>query len=256
MKQKGYLYLIPTPLNLKSGVAMSQMDLLLPKDLEIVKKISHFVVENLKSARAFLKQIHTETPLQQLNLCELNEHTKNQQNKNYADYLKNLLRPSLENGENIGVISEAGCPAIADPGGELVFLAHQQNILVKPLIGASSILLAMMASGLNGQQFCFHGYLAKTEIAKKQQILDLQKQSQKYQQTQIFIETPYKNIALFQNLLQLLNDKTKLSVAINLTLQDEFILTLSVKQWKNLDYQHKIFSKLDKNPCVFSFLAL
>lgn len=232
---------------------MSQMDLLLPNDLQIVKKISYFVVENLKSARAFLKNIKTEIPLQQLNLAELNEHTKG--NKNYADYLNFLLQPAINNGENIGLISEAGCPAIADPGSDLVFLAHQKNILVKPLIGASSILLAIMASGLNGQQFCFHGYLAKSEADRQKQILQLEKLSLRHSQTQIFIETPYKNITLFQNLLQLLNDKTKLSIAINLTLPTEFILTLSVKRWKNLDYQQKIFPKLDKNPCVFSFLA-
>ena len=249
------LYLIPVPLNLKSGVAMSQMDLLLPNDLQIVKKISHFVVENMKSARAFLKNIQTQTSLPNLHLQELNEHTKNQKAKNYADYLNLLLEPAIKNSENIGVISEAGCPAIADPGSDLVFLAHQKNILVKPLIGASSILLAIMASGLNGQQFCFHGYLAKSEADKQKQILALEKQSQKFRQTQIFIETPYKNITLFQNLIQLLNDKTKLSIAINLTLPSEFVLTLSVKQWKNFDYKTTILPRLDKNPCVFSFLA-
>lgn len=251
------LYLIPVPLNLKSGITTSQMDLLLPNDLQIVKKISHFVVENMKSARTFLKNIQTQIPLQQLHLLELNEHTKSktQTQKNYADYLNSLLEPAINNGENIGVISEAGCPAIADPGSDLVFLAHQRNILVKPLIGASSILLAIMASGLNGQCFCFHGYLAKSETDRQKQILALEKQSQKFRQTQIFIETPYKNIALFQNLIHVLSDKTKLSIAINLTLPSEFILTLSVKQWKNFDFKTTILPRLDKNPCVFSFLA-
>ena len=179
----GTLYLIPTPLGPKP------LDHVLPEETRrIAARLTHFIVEHPKTARAFLKEVGTATPLQQLHLAELSEHTP-------AAALQDLLAPLLA-GEDAGLMSEAGCPAVADPGANLVRLAHASGIPVKPLIGPSSILLALMASGLAGQRFSFHGYLPAKTDERERALKELEKRAEKEDATQIFIETPYRNQAM------------------------------------------------------------
>ena len=185
----GTLYLIPVPL----GPTAPQESL--PANvLAAIRPLAHFVVEQAKTARAFLKAAGTDLPLQELQLQELNEHTK-------ANELGRLLEP-LRAGHDVGLLSEAGCPAVADPGANLVALAQQEGIRVVPLIGPSSLLLALMASGLNGQRFAFQGYLPAKEADRTKVLRELEGESKKRQQTQIFIETPYRNRAMFDAILQ------------------------------------------------------
>ena len=224
MKPLGTLFLIPTPLFFKSKNPPKTCDFLLNHNLKTLKTLKHFVVENAKTARAHLKGL-TDLPLQELHLMELNEHTPK---KEIEDFLTPLLK-----GENMGLMSEAGCPAVADPGAWLVNCAHQKNIIVEPWIGASSILLALMASGLNGQRFCFWGYLPSESQQRKMHILKLEKESKQNQQTQIFIETPYRNEALFESLLKHCALQTQICVALNLTQETQWIKTQSVKAWQN-----------------------
>jgi 16S rRNA (cytidine1402-2'-O)-methyltransferase len=186
----GTLYLIPVPLG-----PTAPQDSLPANVLATVRPLTYFVVEQAKTARAFLKAAGTDTPLQELQLEELNEHTK-------ADALDRLLAP-LRSGHDVGLLSEAGCPAVADPGANLVALAQQENIRVVPLIGPSSLLLALMASGLNGQRFAFLGYLPAKEAERTKALRDLESDSRKHKQTQLFIETPYRNKAMFEGFCRL-----------------------------------------------------
>ncbi|MDP1934789.1 MAG: SAM-dependent methyltransferase, partial [Nitrosomonas sp.] len=176
----GKLYLIPTPIS-QENIAWA-----LPSAVQqCIAEISHFIVEHPKTARQFLKQIDCKHSLQELSMQTLNEHTSPKD-------LSALLDPILA-GHDVGLLSEAGCPAVADPGAELVRLAHKNNITVVPLVGPSSILLALMASGLNGQRFAFHGYLPVESTARASRIMELEKLSISLKQTQIFIEAPYRN---------------------------------------------------------------
>jgi len=232
MKPPGTLYLIPTPLG-----EQSLQDILPAAVQAIAARLDTFVVEHPKTARAFLKQIETQTALQQINLSVLDEHTQ-------AQDLPALLAPLLA-GKDVGLISEAGCPAVADPGANLVRLAHQRGIRVVPLVGPSSILLALMASGLPGQRFTFHGYLPVDKIERKQKLLELEQAARMRDETQIFIETPYRNRQMLEAIVDSCGAATALCVAADVTLATEEIHTKTVAEWKN------ILPEIDKRPAVF-----
>lgn len=232
----GTLYLIPSPLGEPDSCA------LVPEDVRnIVVGLSHFIVEHPKTARRFLKQLGTKIPLQELKLAVLDEHTR-------ASDWEDLLSPLLS-GQDAGLLSEAGAPAVADPGGGLVRLAHFRGIRVKPLVGPSAILLALMASGLNGQRFAFHGYLPTDAKERKQKLSELEKESAARDQTQIFIETPYRNTKLFAALLETCREDTLLCLATDLTLPTERVVTRKMEAWRCLP------PDLEKRPTVFLLLA-
>lgn len=229
----GTLFLIPCPLG------ETPLDMVLPEETRrIAGRLSHFIVERAKTARAFLKQVGTETPLRQLCLTELNEHTP-------VEELDGMLAPLLA-GQDLGVISEAGCPAIADPGAGLARLAHQRGISVKPLVGPSSILLALMGSGLVGQRFAFHGYLPSKPEERIQALRDLEQRSEQDDAAQAFIETPYRNRAMLESILHACHGDTWLTVARDLTLPSEFLSTRQVFDWRRPPRPD-----LDRHPTVF-----
>ncbi|MCL2345877.1 MAG: SAM-dependent methyltransferase [Desulfobulbus sp.] len=233
----GVLYLIPVPLG-----PTPPADALHPNILATIRPLTHFVVEQAKSARAFLKAAGTDRPLQELALEELNEHTRE------AD-IERLLAP-LRAGHDVGLLSEAGCPAVADPGADLVALAQRENIRVVPLVGPSSLLLALMASGLNGQRFAFHGYLPAKEAERTKALRDLENESRQRQQTQLFIETPYRNRALFAAILQTCRPDTRLCLATDLTQPGESVRTRRIAEWKK-----QTPPDVDRRPTVFLLLA-
>ncbi|HXU92403.1 MAG TPA: SAM-dependent methyltransferase [Gallionella sp.] len=234
---KGTLYLIPCTLG------DTPAEQVLPQYvINIARKLKHYVVEQPKTSRQFLSALKHEQPIQSLHFATLNEHTQ-------ARELNDLLAPLLA-GEDVGIISEAGCPGIADPGADLVNLAHRNGIRVVPLVGPSSILLSLMASGLNGQCFAFHGYLPIEEIERKKAISTLEAESAKRRQTQLFIETPYRNEKLFGALLAHCRPQTLLCVASDITLPGEQILTHSIAQWKAMPPP-----QLNKRPSLFLLLA-
>lgn len=233
----GKLFLVPVPLG------STAVDVVLPASvIETARRLTRFVAENAKSARAFLKALPTETPLQQIAIQELNEHTPHKQ-------LPELLAPLLD-GHDVGLISEAGCPAIADPGAALVALAHEADIPVIPFVGPSSILLALMGSGLSGQNFSFHGYLPAKDEPRRRKIQELERESRKEQRTQLFIETPYRNRQMLQTLIGTCAPATRICVASNLTLTTERIITRTVHDWKTA-----AFPDIDKQPTVFLLQA-
>ncbi|MES2354755.1 MAG: SAM-dependent methyltransferase [Pseudomonadota bacterium] len=232
----GTLFLIPVPLG-ESGV-----DVALPPTVRtLASGLEHFVVEHPKTARHFLKQIGVQTALQSLQIEVLDEHTP-------ANQVESLLQPLLT-GKDVGLMSEAGCPGVADPGATLVALAHAKGITVRPLVGPSSILLGLMASGLDGQRFAFHGYLPAEKTGRVKRIGELEKESARYTQTQIFIETPYRNNALLGDLLATLNLRTRLCVGADLTLPTEAVYSRTIADWR------KSPPDLNKRPTVFLFLA-
>ena len=233
----GTLYLIPVPLG-----PCAPQDSLHPSVLATVRPLTHFVVEQAKSARAFLKAAGTDKPLQELQLAELNEHTRD-------DILDRLLAP-LRAGHDVGLLSEAGCPAVADPGANLVAAAQHEGIRVVPLIGPSSLLLALMASGLNGQRFAFQGYLPAKEGERLKALRDLESESRKRQQTQLFIETPYRNRQMFDSILAACQPNTRLTVATDLTLPSESIRTRRIGEWKK-----QTPPDMERRPTVFLLLA-
>jgi 16S rRNA (cytidine1402-2'-O)-methyltransferase len=202
-----------------------------------VAGLDTFIVERPKTARAFLKQIGTTTPLQQLTLLELNEHTP-------AAELPALLAPLLA-GTDVGLLSEAGCPAVADPGANLVRLAHQQGITVRPLVGPSSILLALMASGLVGQRFAFHGYLPVKPDERGRALHELEQRSAREDAAQAFIETPYRNRAMLEEIVKTCHAETWLVLACDLTTDREMIISRRVQAWKHA------LPEVDRRPCVF-----
>ena len=228
----GTLYLIPTPLG------DTALDQVLPEHTRrIAAGLQTFIVEQAKTARAFLKQLPTALPLQQLTLLELNEHTPKQA-------LEALLAPLLA-GQDVGLISEAGCPAVADPGADLVRLAHARDIQVRPLVGPSSILLALIASGLVGQRFAFHGYLPARPEDRARALRSLEKRSEQDDAAQAFIETPYRNPALLETILATCRDDTLVTVARDLTLDSELVATRTVAGWRGA------IPDLHKRPTVF-----
>jgi 16S rRNA (cytidine1402-2'-O)-methyltransferase len=217
--QKGNLYLIPTSLG------NNDLRLTLPFPVfEVINSIDDYIVENTKTAVGFLKLAGIHKKPQQLNFSVLNTDTKD---KDITDY----LNPALE-GKNIGLISEAGVPCVADPGAKIVSLAHRLGIKVIPLVGPSSIIMALMASGLNGQEFAFNGYLPIDKQERKTKLLDLQKIILAKNQTQIFIEAPHRNDKLIEDILNCCNNEIRLCIAVDLTLPTESILTLAISDWK------------------------
>jgi len=233
----GTLYLIPVTLG-DDAIAKA-----LPPDVvATAQRLDTFVVENEKTARRFLGAIKTAKPVRELTLLTLNEHTSDQE-------LPALLAPLLA-GQDIGLMSEAGCPGVADPGAQLVALAHRHNIRVVPLVGPSSILLALMASGLDGQRFTFLGYLPSDKTERVKKIREIEQESRKRHETQIFIETPYRNDRLLEDLLATCQPHTRLCVACNLTLETERIISNPVQDWKKSP-----LPDLHKQPTIFLLLA-
>lgn len=242
MSQLGTLFLIPNTLG-----SHDTLPAVLPVDVQaIAARCTHFVVENPKVARNFLKAVGITTPLQEVTMGELNVNTPD------AD-IKKLLTPLLA-GHDVGLISDAGCPAVADPGARLVAAAHVAGIAVQPLVGPSSILLALMGSGLNGQKFAFHGYLPIDAAQRQTELKKLENESRAAVQTQMFIETPYRNMQLFEALCKMLNPQTKLCLGVDLTLPSEFILTLTVAEWQKRMKSSSV-PDLHKRPTLFLFLA-
>lgn len=215
----GTLYLIPVPLGPAAPEAC-----LPPDTLDAARRLDTFIAERARTARAHLKAMGHPKPLQELNILELNEHTK-------AGEIAALLAP-LKAGRDVGLMSEAGCPAVADPGAELVRAAHRDGIAVAPLVGPSSILLALMASGLGGQRYCFHGYLPAKEPERTQKIRELEKTARREHATQLFIETPYRSAGLLEALAATLSADTLVSVGADLSLPNQFIKTGSAKSWR------------------------
>lgn len=228
----GKLYLIPTTLG-----ETDPMDVLPQTVKRAIDFIDDYIVENEKTARKFIKSIHPEKVQATLRLSSLNKYTAQSE---YAE----MIKPCFE-GKNIGLMSEAGCPGVADPGAVIVKLAHEKGIQVVPLVGPSSILLAMMASGMNGQSFTFNGYLPIEKSEKKTALKDLEKLSQDKNQSQIFIETPFRNNKMLEDILQAINPATYLCIATDITLPTEYIKTMRASDWK------KIKVDLHKRPTIF-----
>ena len=233
---KGKLYLIPSPLGDNDPAEVIPTPV-----LNVLQTLDCFVVEEVRTARRYLSRAGLKGHIEGLEFHELNEHTP-------ASEVAPLAR-LFDNGRSVGLISEAGLPAVADPGAALVALCHREGIEVVPLVGPSSLMLALMASGLNGQSFAFVGYIpAKTE-ERRTAIRRLEKRSAAERQTQILIETPYRNDALFADLVATCSGKTLLTVAANLTQPDAYVRTCTVAHWK----EHPV--SIGKRPCVFLILA-
>ncbi len=233
---KGKLYLIPTPLGEGDPARVLPASV-----LEVIPTLNCFVVEELRTARRFLSAAGLKGHIDGLEFHELNEHTRPQEVEAFAKL--------FDEGRNVGLLSEAGLPAVADPGALLVALCHRHGIEVVPLVGPSSLMLALMASGLNGQSFAFVGYIpAKTE-ERRAALRTLEKRSASARQTQILIETPYRNDSLMADLLSCLNGHTRVCVAANLTCPDQFIQTHTVAEWKSKPLT------IGKRPCVFLILS-
>lgn len=238
----GTLYLLPVGLSSPGDDPTSWEHWLPAATRESACRLQHFVAENAKTARASLKALGHPTPLRDLDIKELPQQLD-------ETALATLLAPAIA-GQDIGLMSEAGCPAVADPGALLVRAAHHARIPVKPLVGPSALLLSLMASGLDGQRFAFHGYLPARDPERSKAIQALEKDSARLRQTQLFIETPYRNGALFQALLKTCQPMTRLCVASDLTLDSETIRTDSIAAWRKA-----AAPVLDKRPTVFLLLA-
>lgn len=226
------LYLIPV---LLGDTAVEKV---IPEyNIYVVSQLKYFIVENVRSARRFLKKCDPGIDVDSLAFYELNKHTDKR-------LLSGYLSP-MKSGESIGVISEAGCPAVADPGADVVAIAQQEGYRVIPLVGPSSILMAIMASGFNGQSFAFHGYLPIDASERIKQLKQLEARAYSEDQTQLFIETPYRNQKMAEDILQHCKPKTRLCIAINISCEDEFIVTKNVKAWKGK------LPDMHKKPAVF-----
>jgi 16S rRNA (cytidine1402-2'-O)-methyltransferase len=232
---KGQLYLVPAPLDFGCSETPDLRATMPMGTITVAASLSHWICENAKSARAYLKRVNDITPLcqpiQALSLVELPRevHKKGDHNGNFD--ARTLLQPALD-GLDIGLVSEAGMPAIADPGSSVVRAAHELGITVVPLVGPVSLLLALAASGLNGQNFAFVGYLPQDPQERIGRIRELEALALKTGQTQLFIETPYRNLAMFQSLLQTLQHNTRLAISSGLTLDSARIASDGIKQWK------------------------
>jgi 16S rRNA (cytidine1402-2'-O)-methyltransferase len=235
--ERGTLYLIPVPL----GPSPTR-DVLPETVIGQTARLKHFIAENAKSARIFLKSLPSESPLQEIDIQQLDEHTP-------PDRLPRLLAPLLA-GRDAGLISEAGCPAVADPGAALIALAHEAGIPVVPLVGPSSILLALMGSGLPGQNFAFHGYLPVKDERRRKRILELESESRRTGRTQIFIEAPYRNRPMLAALIATCALRTRIGIAADLTLPGQRIVTLPCDGWRRRE-----LPDIDRRPTVFLLSA-
>lgn len=234
---KGTLYLIPVPL-----AEAAEQASYTAFHKQLIEEIDEYVVENEKTARRFLKLAGRTKPQSELIIHDYGKHVRDK-----VDY--NHIFRSAQQGKDIGLMSDAGCPGVADPGAEVVAEAHKRGIRVIPLVGPSSILLALMASGFSGQKFAFHGYLPIDKADRSRKLKDLESQSAKEKQTQIFIETPFRNNVLFEELLKHCKPQTKICVASNLTAEDEMVMTRSVSDWKQQQVD------LHKKPTIFLIYA-
>ena len=232
MTKKGKLYLIPTTLGDTEPLEVLPMSV-----KKIIEQVDHYIVENEKTARRFIKKISPRKSQPSLTMYLLDKFTDEIEVQHYLDVCLQ--------GINVGLLSEAGVPAVADPGASMAMLAHKKQIKVVPLVGPSSIMMAMMSSGLNGQNFAFNGYLPIDKNERKKSIKQLEKLSFDKNQSQLFIETPYRNEKMFQDLIQTLSNETLLCLAVDITLTNEYINTMPVRLWKH--------EKLDihKRPAIF-----
>ena len=232
IKKPGVLYLIPTPLG--ENPPLEVLPLTVKK---IIEDHNHFIIENEKAARRFIKKIAPNKNQDQLILYPLNKFITQEETETYLDQCKA--------GISMGLFSDAGCPGIADPGSVIVAKAHRLGIQVKPIVGPSSLILAMMSSGMNGQNFAFNGYLPIEQKKRRQAIIKFEKKAIKDNQAQLFIETPYRSDSLLNELLKVLLSNTLLCVGCDLSLKNEYIKTLTISQWKNEK------ANLNKRPCIF-----
>ncbi len=229
---KGKIYLIPSTLG---GESLQDI---IPQDVQdIVKGLRIFAVEDVKSARRYLRKTDRAFPIDDSEFFILNKRTT-------EDELYPMISRLLK-GENLGIISEAGCPGIADPGASLVALGHSKGIEISPLVGPSSILLALISSGFNGQEFSFHGYLPKERKDRIRKLKDFEADSRRTGATHIFVDTPFRNMNVLDDMLNELTDVTELCIAMNLTLNNQRVQTMSVKNWRENAYD------LAKQPCIF-----
>ena len=227
------LYLLPVTLG------DTAIDKVLPAyNAGIIREIKHFIVEDVRSARRFLKKVDREIDIDTLSFYPLNKHTS-------PEDISGYLNPLAE-GYSMGVISEAGCPAVADPGADVVAIAQRRNLKVVPLVGPSSIILSVMASGFNGQSFAFHGYLPIEPNERSKRLKELEGRIYSEHQTQLFIETPYRNHKMLDDILKACRPQTKLCIAANITCEGEYIKTRTVKEWKGT-----ALPDLSKIPCIF-----
>jgi len=233
---KGKLYLIPSPLG------MNPIEEVIPSSiLEKIKDLKYFVVEEIKTARRFLSRAGLKGQIEELKFFELNEHTPIEK---ADEYIKLLI-----DGHDVGVISEAGLPAVADPGAALVAAAHRNDIEVIPMVGPSSLMLALMSSGMNGQRFAFLGYLPIKTDARRSKLKQMESRSHAEKESQIFIETPYRNDSILKDIISVCNANTRICIAADITLPESYIKTKTVAEWK------KTKIVIGKRPCVFILLA-
>ena len=230
---QGNLYLIPTTL----GEETEPLEVIPLSVKKVIEQIDFYIVENEKSARRFIKKISPKKSQPSLHIMLLDKYAEEVETRRYLDVCKD--------GINVGLLSEAGVPAVADPGASIVKLAHEKNIKVVPLVGPSSILMAMMASGMNGQNFAFNGYLPIDKIDRKKAIKELERLSKDKNQSQIFIETPYRNEKMFTDLKSVLTPTTQLCIAADISLPTEYIKTNTIKNWKSIK------PDLHKRPAIF-----
>ncbi len=228
----GTLYLIPVPLAEEASAKSFT-----PYLVDTINSIKEYIVENEKTARRFLKEAGLKTPQSELIIHDYGKHNRADGN---AEFFK-----GLQAGNSVGLMSEAGCPGIADPGAEIVEKAHRMGIKVVPLVGPSSILLALMASGFNGQSFTFHGYLPIDKVLRSKKIKELESATEKLDQTQLFIETPFRNNSLLDDILKTANPKTRLCIACDLTATTELVQTKTIADWQ------KKVPELHKRPTIF-----
>lgn len=226
------LYLLPVTLG---DTAVERV--LPPYNREVILQIRYFIVEDVRSARRFLKKVDASIDIDKLTFFELNKHTQ-------PEVISGYLQPLVE-GHSMGVVSEAGCPAVADPGADVVAIAQRKQLKVVPLVGPSSIILSVMGAGFNGQNFAFNGYLPIDPSERARRIKELENRVYSEDQTQLFIETPYRNRKLLEEILRVCRPQTRLCIAANITCEGEYIRTRTVKEWKGR------LPELNKIPCIF-----
>lgn len=226
------MYLLPVTLG---DTAVERV--LPPYNREVILQIRYFIVEDVRSARRFLKKVDASIDIDKLTFFELNKHTQ-------PEVISGYLQPLVE-GHSMGVVSEAGCPAVADPGADVVAIAQRKQLKVVPLVGPSSIILSVMGAGFNGQNFAFNGYLPIDPSERARRIKELENRAYSEDQTQLFIETPYRNRKLLEEILHVCRPQTRLCIAANITCEGEYIRTRTVKEWKGR------LPELNKIPCIF-----